>query len=433
MTPKAIRGIGIADPHIGIDNVGPPNENGLPARVDDFLGNLSLVAQEAISRKVDLLAIDGDLFKSRNPPQRVLQPVCATLCAVADAGIHVFLVRGNHEGDSEPGRPNVLDTIALLRPKISAFNHPGCLTYPALGLNILAMPWPRLKWALGEMPVGMDYAEMVPMANEGLAHRLLTLTSLRDPALPTLLLGHLAVLGADRSSEQWMTLGYEPTISLADIPLEVDLGLFGHYHKGCEMTWPPNLPIAVGANTEFRPRRAAYCGSIAKIDFGEEGQEKFWWEFEFGGPSGKEVRLEPHLLPDRPFRTLDFTYHEAAPPETVNEAFAAYIWSLNHDLDQAVVRCRLDFGTAQQAAAFSEGAAEERIREAGAWWIAGIERKAPRAIRRQDSNGEISTMGDLDLLRLFLTGQEPDEARLQQLIWQGARVMEGQPALDRGG
>ncbi len=421
------RRIAIADLHIGIDNVGGLNENGLPARIDDFLLNLQHVCDVAVAEHVDLLAVIGDLFKSRNPPQRVLKPVLGMLLRVAEEGIRVFLVRGNHDGDSEPGRPNVLDTAALLHRNICSFNEPGCLTYPDLGLNILAVPWPRLKWALGSRDfyggAGDDYASMLEAANWGLLQRMAQLMNGRDPALPTLLLGHLAVRGADRSSEQWMTLGWEPTISTWDIPREVSLALFGHYHKGCEMT----------DATPDGSVRAAYCGSIAKIDFGEEGQDKFWWEFEFGGPSGKEVRLEPHLLPDRPFRTLDFVVHESLPPEEVNAAFAAYVWGLDTDLDQAVVRCRLDFGTAQQAAAFDENGAEALLRQAQAWWIAGIEIKAPRAARRADGGEALSAMPDPVLLMRYLDGQGLEQAWRQRLWAAGVGVMEGRSALDRGG
>ena len=409
------RGIAIADLHVGIDNVGGLNENGLPARIDDFLLNLQRVCDVAVEQHVDLLAVIGDLFKSRNPPQRVLKPVLAMFARVAEAGIHIFLVRGNHDGDSEPGRPNVLDTAALLHPNIHPFNHPGCLTYPALGLNVLAIPWPRMKWAVGAEHEDWTGAERIQAANQGLVWGMERLIDVRDPALPTLLLGHLAVLGADRSSEQWMTLGREPTIGPFDIPIEVNLALFGHYHKGCLIEHP--FPVA-------------YCGGIAKIDFGEEGQEKYWWEFELAGPHDP-VRLDPHPLLDRPFRTLDFTYHEAAPPETVNEAFAAYIGSL--DLDQAVVRCRIDFGTAEQAAAFNEGAAEALLRQAGAWWIAGIERKTPRAVRRTDSSEEIAAMPDPMLLKHYLSGLGLDEEPCKRIWDAGVGVMEGRLALDRGG
>jgi hypothetical protein len=73
------------------------------------------------------------------------------------------------------------------------------------------------------------------------------------------------------------------------------------------------------------------------------------------------------------------------------------------------------------------------LRKAGAWWIAGIERKVPRGQRRSDVEVSVAAMSEMDLLRHHLTGQEPNEMRCQNLVARGADVMEGRPALDRGG
>jgi exonuclease SbcD len=206
-----------------------------------------------------------------------------------------------------------------------------------------------------------------------------------------------------------MTMGYEPTITGADLP-PCDLAILGHYHWGKVLQAP--MP-------------AFYCGSMARIDFGEEGQDKMFWTFELDPslPAGQRcTSLVPHVLDDRPFKTLALNIPASLPPEGVNAAVDDGIGIEEPDIAGAVVRMRINFGTAEQAAAFDQLAAEHALQLAGAWWVAGIERNAPQADRRWEGT-DVAGAPPAEILRAYLAQSEPDEQRRGRLQDEGLALI----------
>jgi len=412
MNSTTIKGVACADLHLGIDNVGGDNPDGLPYRVQDYLRNFGQAVDWAIKEPVDLFAFAGDLFKSRNPPQRILAPVVEQFRRLQRAGIVVLIDQGNHEGDSTPGRANVIDTITCYGDDygIFGFNRPETRAIQLAGGKpcwVIAVPWARVKHLVAEAE-GLPYDQLIAAANEALHHDIALLGGLVvHDAWPTIFLGHLAFAGADRASEQWMTMGYEPTITGADLP-PCDLAILGHYHWGKVLQAP--MP-------------AFYCGSMARIDFGEEGQDKMFWSFELDPslPAGQRcTSLVPHLLDDRPFKTLHYTVVPSCPAESINVGFQLFLGE--NDVAGAVVRCRIDFATADQAAAFDQLAAERALDAAGAWWVAGIERNAPQADRRWEG-ADVAGAPPAEILRAYLAQSEPDEQRRGRLQDEGLALI----------
>ncbi|MCJ7527493.1 MAG: metallophosphoesterase [Methyloceanibacter sp.] len=418
-----IRGVAVADLHLGIDNVGGLDEAGAPRRLKDFLDNFERAVDHAIETEAHLFAIAGDIFKHRNPPQRTLYLFLYQLRRLVEAGITVAIARGNHEGDADIFRANVLDTISLLETgdgsfarlpeggQVVTFNHPRrelVRLRNGEDVDLIGIPWPRVRNllpAMGDMP----YDEVCAAADAALRSRIADLCKPTDHR--QVLIAHLAVAGADQGSERWMTLGYEPTITPRDIPPEVAVAIFGHYHHG---------GFLIGHPVAF------YCGSIARIDFGEEGQDKMFWTFEIDSDGGLATAT-PHTIPDRPFVTLSPTFDPAFSPESVNWAIAETIKTSQPQIADAVVRMRIVFGTAEQAAAFDEGAAAQALREAGAWWIAGLLREAPDAGRRWENIENVEAMEAPDALWRFLAAKEPDETRCRRLWTAGLELMAGKP------
>jgi len=414
-----IRGLATADLHLGIDNVGGLNAYGLPARVDDFFSAFDQMIGFARGRRgatggfdaepVDLFIIAGDLTRHRNPPQRIVAPFLYRVRAMVDKGITVVLVCGNHDGQSGRGQYNLLDAAAEVGGasadggQVIIFNEPASLTASTRHgkVRLVGIPWPRVGASDGApMAEVRDAADAVLRDRIGQA----ALPESLDYAEPEVMIGHLAVAGADRASDQWMTLGYEPLVRPGDFPPTLDLVLLGHYHKPSiiSRSGPPIL----------------YCGSPITIDFGEEGQEKMAWRFALDGsrPRGQRcVELTSMPLAGRPFRTIDLDLADFIDPVVVTAAaIEAIHQSVGDVLDGAVVRVRIKCRAAAQAGALKLGAIDAALREAGAWYVAGIHVEAPRAERRWGGDSLMSRPPE-ELLREYLERTEPDPDRRARL------------------
>lgn len=395
-----IRGIATADLHLGIDNVGGVNKYGLPARVDDFFEALDFIIARAFQEQVDLFIIAGDLTRGRNPPQRIVAPFLYRVRALIDKGITVVLVRGNHDGDSGAGQSNLLDTAELLGAFV--FNEPASMTVTLADdrkVRLVGIPWPRI--GRGDE---RDLDELVNAAD--LAVRQTILNAVLPPDMdlgePQVLIGHLAVAGADRASDQWMTLGYEPLVRAADFPPTLDLVLLGHYHK-------PGLIRGGSALT-------AYCGSPVTIDFGEEGQEKVYWYFALdpAKPAGARcVDLTPVTIPGRPFQTIDLDLADFIDPAAVTLQAIGAIYDAGI-ADGAVVRLRIKCRAAAQAGALDLARLEGVLRETAAWDVTGITVEAPRAERRWGGD-TLTGRPPEEILREYLERTEPDQERRARL------------------
>jgi exonuclease SbcD len=394
-----IRGIATADLHLGIDNVGGVNAYGLPARVDDYFDALDQIIGMAFREGADLFIIAGDLTRHRNPPQRIAAPFLYRVRALIDKGITPVLVRGNHDGDSGNGQSNLLDTAEVLGAFV--FNEPASMTVTLAGdrkVRLVGIPWPRLGRADAR-----DLDELTNAADA--AVRQTIVRAVLPPDMdegPQVLIGHLAVAGADRASDQWMTLGYEPLVRASDFPVTLDLVLLGHYHK-------PG--VIKGGST-----LAVYCGSPITIDFGEEGQEKVAWRFVLNPrePAGARcVDLTPFTVRGRPFQTIDLDLADLIAPDLVTVAAIDAIRQAGV-AEGAVVRLRITCRAAAQAGALDLGRIGTVLRDTAAWDVAGITVDAPRAERRWGGDG-LTGRPPEEILREYLERTEADPERRTRL------------------
>jgi DNA repair exonuclease SbcCD nuclease subunit len=99
--PHAIRILFLADSHLGFDMPLRPRVE-RRRRGPDFFRNLDLALRPALEKKVDLVIHGGDLFfRSRVGPGLVMQ-VRERIRAVAESGVPILIVPGNHERSALP-------------------------------------------------------------------------------------------------------------------------------------------------------------------------------------------------------------------------------------------------------------------------------------------------------------------------------------------
>jgi len=91
-----IRILLLADTHLGFDLPLNPRIN-RRRRGHDFLANYAAALQPALDGEVDLVVHGGDVFNRSRPDSSVVWQAFQPLTRVADKGVPVYVVPGNHE------------------------------------------------------------------------------------------------------------------------------------------------------------------------------------------------------------------------------------------------------------------------------------------------------------------------------------------------
>lgn len=94
--PDPIRILFLADTHLGFDLPVQPRIH-RRRRGHDFLANYATALEPALRGEVDVVVHGGDVFQRSHPHASVAYQAFEPLVRVADRGIPVFVVPGNHE------------------------------------------------------------------------------------------------------------------------------------------------------------------------------------------------------------------------------------------------------------------------------------------------------------------------------------------------
>lgn len=117
MNDKPIRILFLSDTHLGFDLSFKPRVSRV-RRGPDFFDNLNNALMPALDRKVDCVVHGGDLFYRSKVPQQLVDMAFEPLIRVAEKGIPLFLVPGNHE------RSNIPTGLFTHHPNIHIFKKP---------------------------------------------------------------------------------------------------------------------------------------------------------------------------------------------------------------------------------------------------------------------------------------------------------------------
>ena len=105
----------LADVHIGMENYGRLDPaTGLNGRVMDFLRRLAGVVDYALENEVDLVLFAGDAYKSRDPNSTYRREFARRIKRLADAGIPVVLLVGNHDLPAVKRRASSIEIFRTL-------------------------------------------------------------------------------------------------------------------------------------------------------------------------------------------------------------------------------------------------------------------------------------------------------------------------------
>lgn len=405
----AIRILHLADVHIGMENYGRIDPaTGLNGRVMDFLRRLSDVVEYALANEIDLVLFAGDAYKNRDPNSTYRREFARRIKQLADAGIPVVLLVGNHDLPSQERRATSIDIFQTLEvPNILVANRDQLhQVYTRRGdqIQVATVPYPvRQRLLARDEYKDKTIAELDVLVQQLVAENIRALADQVDPTRPAVLCGHFSVSDAKFGSERSVMLGRDIVVLksvLADPAW--DYVALGHIHRHQSLNEGHHPPII-------------YCGSLERIDFGEEREPK---GFVVAQVSRGETHWEFLPVTARRFLTIRTDVREELDP------LSALLESIGqHDVCDAVVR------VIAQARAEQEGLLRDaEIREAlsRAYFVASVNKEIERAYRQRLGGESPEELTPADLLERYLESRNTPPDRVQTILRHAEEIFQAE-------
>jgi exonuclease SbcD len=390
-----MRVLHMADLHLGVENYGRFDPaRGLSSRIGDFLSCLDVAVERAA--EVDLVLIAGDIYKTCTPPPTVQREFAARVRRMSRT-TPVFIITGNHDVPNASERASSVDIFAALELEgVTVARTPGLKRVETRGgtVEMAALPFlPESRLKADEEFKELTIGESRERMEEMLTRRLQRLASERDPSIPGILLMHYTVRGTVLGGYSGNRALLMPEVQLPRHVVEderFDYVALGHIHKHQCLNRGGHPPIV-------------YSGSIERVDFSEEDEEK---GFVIAEVARGRTTWEFVPVPARRFVTLKVSVEGEEPTEEVVAGVTG------RDVADAVVR--VIYSLPEGRPPIRE--AEVRQALGPAAFIAGIRRDtAPRQARERNVR-LTGLLAPLDALREYLQTRPDLKEREEELI-----------------
>ena len=261
----AVRILLLADTHLGFDlPVRPRVER--RRRGHDFLANYATALAPALAGEVDVVVHGGDVFDRSKVVPSLAYQAFEPLRRVADRGVPVFIVPGNHER-------SVLPHLRFAaHPHIHVFDTPRTWTLDVNGVTLGIAGFPYERGVRARFPDVLAQTEWN-----------------RDHADVQLLCVHHCVEGATVGPANYTFTTADDVIRHRDIPASFRAVFSGHIHRHQVITRD------LAGRTLDTP--VLYPGSIERTSVAEIGEPKGFM-IVHAAPDG--ARWEFRELPARP-------------------------------------------------------------------------------------------------------------------------------------
>lgn len=403
-----IRMIHFADVHIGMENYGRIDPTtGTSTRVRDFLDRLDEVVDYAIEHQADLAVFAGDAFKDRNPEPTQQREFAQRIKRLADHMPTLLLV-GNHDMPGMAVKANSLDIFRALDVPgvIVGYKDETQVVETKSGPVFLAwMPYPMRNRLMAWTKY---HGKSIEELNQGLrtevSSRLRTLAEeAEEYDLPRVLAGHFTVEAASFGSERSVMLGSDLPILRSTVADGAwDYVALGHLHKHQDVNEGAYPPVV-------------YSGSLERIDFGEQREDKgfIWVELKRGETSWKFMPVAA-----RPFHTVKLDVRKEEDP-------MAMILSALEDnqFEQAVVRVAITL-SAEQSIALRDREIESALEGAQS---VSIVREIEVESRARLGEFAPETLTPLQLLDQYFESRSVDPDRRKVLLAKAEEIIVGSP------
>jgi DNA repair protein SbcD/Mre11 len=398
----------LSDVHLGMESYGRVDPaTGLSTRLRDFCETFDEAIERAIREPVDAVLFAGDAYRTRDPTPTHQREFAQRIRRLADAGIPTVLLAGNHDLPNATMRASSTEIFGVLGlPHVQVSRKIEALRLDTRHgpLQIVTLPWVTRSSVLSkEEHRGRSLREL----NERLVHNVEGLVGglveELEPDLPAVLLGHCHLFGAEIGAERWLVVGEDPMVSEGALRHpNLDYVALGHIHRQQVRRGEP--PIA-------------YSGSINRVDFSEEKEEKGFWvaDVEAGRASLEFVPVRA-----RPFETVEVKVDGDNPTETVLRALRR---RGEDRLRQAVVRLIVDL-TPEQEPHLDEPAVRRAL--GSAYYVAPIQRRVARPTRERLPGALGGPLSPLDALRQYFEVTNVAPTRRDVLLEYAERLLNGE-------
>ena len=403
-----------ADLHLGVETYGRLDPaTGLSTRLLDFLNALDQVIDYALENKVDLVLFCGDAYKSREPTQTQQREFAKRINRLSTSGIPIFLLVGNHDLPNAIGRATtteIFDTLAV--EKVYVSNRPQLHSIPTNSgtVQIVSLPWLRRSALLTkEDTKNLTFEQINQKLQEALTDVIAAKAQELDPKLPAILAAHVWVSGAQVGSERSMTIGQEHALLVSSVAHPAfDYIALGHIHKHQVLNHNPP---------------AVYAGSLERLDFGEEDDDKGFYlvEIEADRETGQRlVSFDFHPVAGRRFVTINVNIEpqDAEPTSTVLQAIAEQ----EDRLRDAIVRLQISL-SAEIEGQLRDNDIRNAMKEAHYFTIAKDIKREARLRLGQWTAEEITPS---DALKAYLESKKVAPGRAKLLLEYGERLIQEQ-------
>ena len=408
-----MRIVHFSDVHIGVENYGRPDpETGLSTRLGDFLASLDEVVDYAIDEGADLALFCGDAYKSRDPSQTHQREFAKRVARLSTAGVPVFLLLGNHDMPHVASRATALEIFRTLDvPNVYNGDRAGTYVVETRDgpLQIVALPWIRRSGFLAREDMRGRTPDQVNEAiQRSLADNIRLQASELDESVPAVFAGHVSVSEAEAGSEQSMMLGTDHVLLKSDLSLpQLDYVALGHVHRHQVLGRNPLM---------------VYSGSLQRVDFGEEKDDKGFCVIDLdpSQPAGQRVKAE-----DFQFRHVDarrFLTVEVDVRRGDTDPTASVVQAIrSRHIEGAIVRVSIRLQAEQDAYL-----RQEEIRQAleGAHFVASISREVAEQPRNRLGHQSSDGLEPREALRLYLESRQVPNDRAKVLMRHAAELMQ---------
>jgi exonuclease SbcD len=401
-----------ADLHLGVENYGRLDPaTGLSSRLNDFLAVLDELVDYALQNRIDLVIFCGDAYKTREPGQTQQREFARRIGRLASGNIPILLLVGNHDLPNAIGRATateIFDTLAVKNVYVAS--RPDIYKIPTAGgvIQVVAVPWLRRSALLSrEDTKNLNIEQVNRKMEEALTQVIVNKTAAIDHSLPAVLAAHVWVAGARVGSESLMAMGREPAVLLSNIANPAyDYVALGHIHK--HQVLAENPPVV-------------YAGSLERIDFGEENDEKGFYVIDIvPGEGGKrEVSYEFHPVKARRFLTIDAALKLEEPDPTAT--VLATVTAQKEKIRDAVVRLNITLpATLEGQLRYND--IRDALKEAHSF---SITRDVQRETRLRLGSRNVEEITPLVALKAWLESQKVPPERQKILLEYGQKLIEG--------
>lgn len=395
-----VKVVHFADVHLGVENYGRFDPGtGLSTRLGDFLSAVDRIVQTALEQQADLAIFAGDAYKTRDPSPTYQREFARRVHRLSQAGLPTVLVAGNHDTPNAVGRAHTMEIFDTLEVEnVFVARSPGLFEIETRHgmVQVGVLPWIVRSGLLARdehknknlqqvNDLLLERVEAILNGQEGLVSRL-------RPDMPHILVAHGTIQGAVYSSERSVMLGYDMVLPLDLVKNPAwDYVALGHIHKHQALE-----------DERFPP--VVYAGSIARIDFGEEKEDK---GFVIAQVERGSCSWQFHKLDVRPFVTVRVQADGEDPTAQIVQALK------RASIDEAVVRVIVQT-TAERGPLINEKELFRALK--GAFHVAPIVRDIVRSDRmRLGGQQDIAGMTPLEVLERYLQVKQTPPDRVELL------------------